>query len=110
MQACGLLLKQMPIYADLIAPCNTSEKGRICTRWEHDLALAAEMQFRMHLLGPCTPSLQEVRGCKPQCSLEGVWPAIALEDVCAWQNVIEKQHSRKALKRLQSVMSSKSLE
>ena len=57
LQACLALLQRMPCYADLIAPA-AGQTGRM--RWEADPVLAAEMQFRMSLLGPCTPRLPQV--------------------------------------------------
>ena len=60
LQACLALLQRMPCYADLIAPA-AGQTGK--ARWEADPVLAAEMQFRMSLLGPCTPKLPQVCVC-----------------------------------------------
>jgi len=57
MQASPALLAQFPSSADLLAP---APGGGGLPRWEVDPVLAAEMQFRMRMLGPCMPLLAEV--------------------------------------------------
>lgn len=60
LQASQALLEQLPRYSDLVAVVSGGsggQDGRV--RFHADYVLAAEMQFRMQLLGPLIPLLDE---------------------------------------------------
>lgn len=58
LQAALALLKTAPSYSLLVAPVPGVKPS--ARRWAVDPVLAAELQFRMSLLGPCVPKLTEV--------------------------------------------------